>query len=175
MSQVEVLTARAAVNFDRLSSNNLDFSRIHEDNHNNLTPISDTPNHTTFHHNHDDDVHIENLPPLLRGHPDVHLRNGVMRAARLAAVQEVDSEKAFFVADLSSVYMQHLRWKKCLPEIEPFYGRYYYSECIHAGLTTISREVQPGPLRTPPPSCSWGWFRLCLHWRNKSSPSYGQR
>jgi ornithine decarboxylase len=33
-----------------------------------------------------------------------------------------DAEKAYFVADLSYVYNQYQRWKRCLPEIEPFYG-----------------------------------------------------
>jgi len=62
------------------------------------------------------------LPPLQHGHPAVHLRNGIMEAARLAVHHEPDSEQAFFVADLSHVYLQHERWKRCLPEVEPFYG-----------------------------------------------------
>lgn len=79
-----------------------------------------------FHHhkaNEGNDIHIPHLPPLLRGHPDIHLRNGVMRAARLAATHEPDAEKAFFVADLSYVYKQHERWMQCLPGVEPFYGK----------------------------------------------------
>ncbi|KAF8631977.1 hypothetical protein AX15_002089 [Amanita polypyramis BW_CC] len=63
-----------------------------------------------------------NLPPLLYGHSDVHLRNGIMNATRLSAANEPDSEKAFFVADLSHVYRQFQRWKKCMPEIQPFYA-----------------------------------------------------
>lgn len=70
----------------------------------------------------DDEVSIPGLPPLHRGHMDVHLRNGVMNAIHLSADGEPDAEKAFFVADLSSVYRQHERWKKLLPDIEPFYG-----------------------------------------------------
>ena len=70
----------------------------------------------------DDEVSIPGLPPLHRGHMDVHLRNGVMNALHLSAEGEPDAEKAFFVADLSSVYRQHERWKKLLPGIEPFYG-----------------------------------------------------
>jgi ornithine decarboxylase len=70
----------------------------------------------------DDDINFPGLPPLLRGHPDVHLRKGVIRAARLSAAGVSDSEKAYFVADLSYVYNQYQRWKHCLPEIEPFYG-----------------------------------------------------
>ncbi|KAI0064933.1 ornithine decarboxylase [Artomyces pyxidatus] len=70
----------------------------------------------------DDDFIFPDLPPLLRGHPEVHLRNGVLTAARLAAVHEPDAEKAYFVADLSYVYKQHERWKRCLPDIEPFYA-----------------------------------------------------
>ncbi|KAJ7765944.1 ornithine decarboxylase [Mycena maculata] len=62
------------------------------------------------------------LPPLLHGHPDVHLRNGVMNAYSLAATHDPDAERAFFVADLSQVYRQHLRWQACLPEIQPFYA-----------------------------------------------------
>lgn len=65
---------------------------------------------------------VPGLPPLHHGHIETHLRNGVMRAAELAADGEPDAEKAFFVADLSYVYQQHLRWKRLLPEIEPFYA-----------------------------------------------------
>ncbi|KAH9918920.1 ornithine decarboxylase [Epithele typhae] len=53
---------------------------------------------------------------------DVHLRNGVINALHLSAEGEADAEKAFFVADLSSVYRQHERWQKNLPEVEPFYA-----------------------------------------------------
>ncbi|CAL1715877.1 unnamed protein product [Somion occarium] len=70
----------------------------------------------------EEDITIPGLPPLLRGHPDVHLRHGVMRAAQLALQHESDAEKAFFVGDLCYVYQQHLRWKKNLPEIEPFFA-----------------------------------------------------
>jgi hypothetical protein len=42
-----------------------------------------------------------------------------------------DAEKAYFVADLSYVYNQYQRWKRCLPEVEPFYG-------------TRTRHVQDG-------------------------------
>ncbi|KAH9954741.1 ornithine decarboxylase [Russula dissimulans] len=69
-----------------------------------------------------DDIIFPGLPPLLRGHPDVHLRNGVIRAAHLSAAGVPDAERAFFVADLSCVYNQYQRWKRCLPEIEPFYA-----------------------------------------------------
>jgi len=62
------------------------------------------------------------LPPLLHGHPDVHLRNGVMNASRSAVNHDPDAERAFFVADLGQVYRQHLRWQACLPEIQPFYA-----------------------------------------------------
>jgi ornithine decarboxylase len=73
-------------------------------------------------HLNDDEAIFPSLPPLRNGHPDVQLRNGIMRASRLAVANEPDAEKAFFVADLSQVYLQHERWKKCLPEIEPHYG-----------------------------------------------------
>ena len=67
------------------------------------------------------------LPPLLDGHPDVHLRNGIMNASRLALAHEPNAEQAFFVADLGQVYRQHQRWKSCLPEIQPFYGSFLFS------------------------------------------------
>ncbi|KAF5345661.1 hypothetical protein D9757_014207 [Collybiopsis confluens] len=62
------------------------------------------------------------LPPLYFGHPEVHLRNGIINASRLANDGEIDAEKAFFVADLSQVFRQHQRWLACLPEITPFYA-----------------------------------------------------
>lgn len=36
---------------------------------------------------------------------------------------EPGDEDTFFVADLGDVYRQHLRWKKALPRIKPFYGK----------------------------------------------------
>ena len=65
---------------------------------------------------------FESLPPLYRGHPDVHLRNGIMNASLKAAENKINAEKAFFVADLGQVYRQHQRWLQCMPDIEPFYG-----------------------------------------------------
>lgn len=68
---------------------------------------------------------LSDLPTLHHGHSDVHLRNGIMNASRLSAANEPDAEKAFFVADLSHVYRQFQRWKHCMPEIQPFYGKRY--------------------------------------------------
>lgn len=62
------------------------------------------------------------LPPLYKGHPEVHMRAGVTRAAYLAESHQPDAEKAFLVADLGEVYRQHHRWVTSLPEIQPFYG-----------------------------------------------------
>lgn len=62
------------------------------------------------------------LPPLLQGHPEVHLRAGIINASCLAAENIPNAEKAFFVADLAEVYRQHTRWKASLPEIQPFYA-----------------------------------------------------
>lgn len=72
--------------------------------------------------NWEEEVIYPSLPPLLIGHSDVHIRNGIMNALRMAAAQVPDAEKAFFVADLSQIYQQHKRWRACLPEIIPFYG-----------------------------------------------------
>jgi hypothetical protein len=67
------------------------------------------------------------LPPLVSGHSDVHLRAGIMNASALANDGVPNAEKAFFVADLSQVYRQHQRWVKCLPDIQPFYGMFFFA------------------------------------------------
>ena len=67
------------------------------------------------------EVAIAGLPPLLRGHPDVHLRAGIIAAF---SNEEANSERAFFAADLSQVYAQHERWRANLPDIEPFFGEW---------------------------------------------------
>ena len=136
MSQLEVLAAHAPVDFDYdVISCSPTLGRPQNEKYlastlvNGLyTPSHIVPSHDTTYplknseRHYDDEVSIPGLPPLHRGHPDVHLRNGVMNALHLSAEGEPDAEKAFFVADLSSVYKQHERWKKLLPEIEPFYG-----------------------------------------------------
>ena len=96
------------------------------------------------------DASFPNLPPVQYGHPNFHLRNGVMRALTLAADGEPDAEHAFFVADLSQVYLQWQRWKRCLPEIEPFFGTYPSPfESLRSSLTSLFRsyQIQPRPLR----------------------------
>jgi len=35
---------------------------------------------------------------------------------------EPGGEDAFFVGDLGEIYRQHMRWKRNLPRVEPFYG-----------------------------------------------------
>ncbi|KAJ7188417.1 hypothetical protein C8R46DRAFT_1157481 [Mycena filopes] len=70
----------------------------------------------------DDDLNdpiFPDLPPLRHGHSDLHLREGILAGHSLA---DPDAERAFFVADLSQVYAQHLRWRACLPQIQPFYA-----------------------------------------------------
>lgn len=65
------------------------------------------------------EVEFPGLPPLLRGHPDVHLRAGIINAF---SDTQPNAERAFFAADLSQVYAQHERWRLNLPDIEPFFG-----------------------------------------------------
>lgn len=36
---------------------------------------------------------------------------------------EAGEEDSFFVVDLGEVYRQHMRWKKNLPRVKPFYGK----------------------------------------------------
>jgi len=37
---------------------------------------------------------------------------------------EPGEEDTFFVADLGEVYRQHMRWKKNMPRVKPFYGMF---------------------------------------------------
>ncbi|KAI5122727.1 hypothetical protein M0805_009812 [Coniferiporia weirii] len=130
MSRLEVLTADTSVDlgFDKIRTETVLIRSQEETFTANAQPsLISSLSASSVHSSHDvygieDDVCIPNMPPLLRGHPEVHLRNGVMKASQLAALHETDAEKAFFVADLSYVYKQHERWKRCLPNIEPFYA-----------------------------------------------------
>lgn len=125
----------------------------------------------TSHPHEDEQVTIPGLPPLHRGHSDIHLRNGVMTALHLAADAEPDAEKAFFVADLSYVFQQHLRWKRNLPEIIPFFGESTLSppglvptlSAQHSSHFDLpSDQMQPGPICPPTSSCRWDRIRLCI-------------
>ncbi|THH23095.1 hypothetical protein EUX98_g8085 [Antrodiella citrinella] len=136
MSRVEVLSPRSPVSFDfdidvitscsPRSPSGLSASFPREKRLTNaiLAELLYTSSHVV-HATEDDSeevIVVPGLPPVYRGHREFHLRQGVMKAAQLTAECEPDAEKAFFVADLSYVYKQHLRWKKNLPEIEPFYA-----------------------------------------------------
>lgn len=123
MSQVQVLAAHVPVDFDSHLSSSISISYNDK-----ATVIVDrilaSGNDASATTESIEDFSVPGLPPVHHGHPDTHLRNGVMQAGELAADGEPDAEKAFFVADLSYVYHQHLRWKRFLPEIEPFYGAF---------------------------------------------------
>lgn len=129
MSQVEVLAAQDAVNFDyeftSCSPSSLSSSQNKVFTNALVESILSSSQHHLLVHDvpHIEEVGIAGLPHLHYGHPDIHLRRGVMRALHLATDGEPDAERAFFVADLSCVYQQHLRWQKLLPEIQPFYGK----------------------------------------------------
>ncbi|KAJ6611136.1 pyridoxal-dependent decarboxylase [Mycena sp. CBHHK59/15] len=112
MSQVETLPPSCAIDFAHSAEWTTTSAVV-----NDLAGTNTTHTYTNI--NTSDEAIFPDLPPLHRGHPDVHLRNGVIHAARLA---EPDAEKAFFVADLSHVYRQHQRWVAALPEITPFYA-----------------------------------------------------
>jgi len=161
MSRVETLPAVNAIDFTLSSSSGNPYSLCHDKKltwtNNALVDeiISSSPpvraSANPFlndAHGFGNDAIFPNLPPLHQGHPEVHLRNGIMNASRLSAAHEPDAEKAFFVADLSLVYYQHQRWKACLPEIQPFYGLSYLtcrpstpSSC-HVLSLLSSRQVQ---------------------------------
>ena len=99
------------------------------------------------------------LPPLLVGHPDIHIRNGIMNALRKADAQMPDSEKAFFVADLSQIYQQHKRWKRCLPQVTPFYGGFdLLPWFLRALIFYTSCQMQSRSICSTPPRRLRGWF-----------------
>lgn len=57
-------------------------------------------------------------------------------------------EDTFFVADLGEVYRQHIRWKKNLPRVRPFYGKLYSAPQQYPNSSTrtnpySSRQMQP--------------------------------
>ncbi|KEY67834.1 hypothetical protein S7711_04972 [Stachybotrys chartarum IBT 7711] len=79
--------------------------------------------------------HMSVKIPHLAGLHRHHDHNGVVTSKQLigeALRQRVESidhemcdpgdEDTFFVADLGEVYRQHLRWKKNLPRVKPFYA-----------------------------------------------------
>ena len=123
MSQVEILTANGPVSFEYefVSSSPPSLSPLQNKIFTNAlveSILSSSQHHLTTHEVPQvEDLEIPGLSKLHSGHPDIHLRNGVMRASQLAADGEPDAEKAFFVADLSYVYQQHQRWQKFLPEV----------------------------------------------------------
>jgi len=64
----------------------------------------------------------KSLPPLHQGPMDFHKLCGIRNAQIASSADLPDSERAFFVADLSRVYRQYQRWTRCLPGIKPFYA-----------------------------------------------------
>jgi ornithine decarboxylase len=93
------------------------------------------------------DILIPSLPPLQSGDARDYLRNMVMQVLQNVDVGTPDAENAFFIADLSEVIKQHMRWKTCLPEIEPFYG----TESSHCTLPCSDADLQLSsatPIRT---------------------------
>jgi len=68
------------------------------------------------------EVNISGLPPLRQGHPAHVARSRLLQTTMDDMANGSDVESAFFVANLGQVYKQFIRWKRCLPDIEPFYG-----------------------------------------------------
>lgn len=68
------------------------------------------------------DVNFPGLPPLHTGSCDELIHSNVAKALYDLEDEEPDVERAFFAADLSKVLLQHERWQRCLPGVEPFYA-----------------------------------------------------
>ncbi|KAG5221392.1 Ornithine decarboxylase [Salix suchowensis] len=125
MSPVEILPAFSPVDFtfSTDSFGEQKYSCKGNDAVNDILPPSTYFKHDDSGSSEDDPkVLFPDLPPLFTGHPDVHLRNGVMKAQQMSVDHVPDAERAFFVADLGQIYRQHQRWVKCLPDIQPFYA-----------------------------------------------------
>lgn len=43
---------------------------------------------------------------------------------------DAGEEDTFFVADLGEVYRHHMRWKRNLPRIKPFYGKHFHEKLL---------------------------------------------
>jgi len=126
MAQPDVVTASVPIDFD--FSRQRDSYYFAEDSDFLLTPSSPGLEPFVLPNSFDNgsvvqfsepEISFPGLPPLLRGHPDVHLRKGIINAF---ASDNANCERAFFAADLSQVYAQHARWVRNLPDIEPFFG-----------------------------------------------------
>ena len=91
------------------------------------TAVLDTYNHNVNH------PHIALKKPLLQEPLEQHdllTPKQLIGQALHQRVEAIDhemcepgDEDTFFVADLGEVYRQHLRWKKNLPRVRPFYGK----------------------------------------------------
>lgn len=66
-------------------------------------------------------------------------------------------EDTFFVADLGEVYRQHMRWKKNLPRVKPFYGRCFSPQSA-SSTNKLSCQMQPRPSSHPPFGRTWHWL-----------------
>lgn len=173
MSQLETLSAHNAIDFSLSDPSRHEFSHFHDDNAkwdanilvNDILSFAPSTriNANTESYTVGEKL-FPSLPPLLSGHPEVHMRNGVMNASRLTAAHEPDAEKAFFVADLSQVFRQHQRWVTSLPEIQPFYGS--FCGLLHLILVTYhichSCQMQSRPICHSPACRAGCGIRLCF-------------
>jgi hypothetical protein len=86
-------------------------------------PIDFIPTHSIFSVNPAaPEVQFAGLPPLQTGTTDEIINTKVAQAIYNTEDEEPNTESAFFAADLSKVLLQHERWLRCLPGVEPFYG-----------------------------------------------------
>lgn len=60
-------------------------------------------------------------------------------------------EDPFFVADLGEIYRQHVRWKKNLPRVKPFYGEFGHASI--GWLSSIANEYMQLSNAIRSPAC----------------------
>ncbi|CAM1507923.1 Fc.00g047710.m01.CDS01 [Cosmosporella sp. VM-42] len=84
--------------------------------------------HYTYNDNHPHELKKPEFLEPLQHHGVIHPKDLIGEALhqRVEAIDhemcEPGDEDTFFVADLGEVYRQHLRWKKNLPRVRPFYA-----------------------------------------------------
>lgn len=55
---------------------------------------------------------------------DLAIENRIARAAKRSLV---GGDESFFIADLGQVIRQHRRWTQNLPNLQPYYGIFFFS------------------------------------------------
>lgn len=100
-----------------------------------------------------DEAKLDHFIPSGKINPVYHGSTSRQLKASLANIDvdgcAADGENAFFIADLSEVYRQHLRWMRELPRVVPFYGEHDGNclMCLLICFTAVKCNPDPYVLR----------------------------